>query len=80
MILVEVMLMYIYLLETEEGGWDSYDGHVVIAHSEDEARRICPIADEGGVWTERKLSTCKIIGSTIIYDEPTVILSSFNAG
>jgi hypothetical protein len=72
----------IYLIEeTEESdsSWDSYDSHVVIADSEEEARRMCPTADQRkDCFTNPKYSTIKVVGESD--EEKDVVLSSFNAG
>lgn len=40
--------MKVYLLETDYGGWDSYEGAVIIAESEEEAREIAKNELTGG--------------------------------
>lgn len=54
--------------------WDKFDGHVVRAASETEARVICPCMDEGKTfWTDPGLSTCELLTLT---GDPGIILSS----
>lgn len=79
--------MNIYKLENfTVTGYDTYDSCIVTANSEEEACQIHP-AFNGTYWGEsyntwRKPSDVqvKLIGVTDLYDKPTVILSSFNAG
>ncbi len=69
----------IYLLMAKQSvDYDSYSGHVVIANTEDEARKICPYANEGNIWVDKKGSTCVELGKT--NNKAGLILSSFHAG
>ena len=73
----------IYLLEpTDEGsksiGYDCYLGQIIIADTEDEARKLCKIADEGNIWLDPKLITCEKIGLSM--RDKGNVLASFNAG
>jgi hypothetical protein len=69
----------IYLIVTDEGGYDSYDGHVVIADSPKEARGMCVIGyQQKDSFTNVKLSKLKRIGSS--NQKKGIVLSSFNAG
>jgi len=73
----------IYLITGNEnssaGGWDTFESHVVIADNEEEARAMCPTADqEKDNFTNPELSTIEVIGESD--KEKEVVLSSFNAG
>jgi hypothetical protein len=72
----------IYLIETtkeSDGGYDSYDGHVVVAKTELDARVMCPTGDQhNDDFINPKYSTIKKVGVT--NEEVGVLLSSFNAG
>jgi len=74
----------IYLIKPTDDTFDKYigydcnDGHVVIADTEEEARKMCPISDEGDIWTRLDLTTCKKIGESNM--EKQVVLVSFRAG
>lgn len=82
--------MRIYLLKAKQAvDYDSYDGHVVIAVNEAQARSMVPTGDEAGFvppytpfWTSSKYSSCEVLGEdTADYERVgEVILSSFNAG
>lgn len=59
----------IYLLEpTEEGRkhitYDCNCGQVIIADNEEEARKLCNIKDEGGIWMNMQLTICTKIGES----------------
>ena len=74
--------MNIYLLEVKDqfdGGYDSYDAHVVQARTAKKARQLCKYADEGDIWIAPKCATIRLIGVNKQQKEK-VILSSFNAG
>lgn len=83
--------MNIYLIKAKEGvGYDAYDGHVVVAYTEHDARRNVPHGDEVGwvdgskcpdFWTDDAYSSCEKIGTAMPGEGTTgAILSSFNAG
>jgi hypothetical protein len=84
--------MNIYLIKAKQGtGYDSYDGHVVVAYTEHDARRNVPHGDEVGwangdkcpdFWTDDAHSSCEQIGTVLPDREHSTgaILSSFNAG
>lgn len=78
--------MNIYLIEPTEDGkrhvsYDCYDGYVVIASNEENARKLCYIGDEGDIWTKQEYSKCTKIGETTITMATTrVVLASFRAG
>ena len=72
----------IYLIQAtnkSDGGYDSFDSHVVIADTEEEARSMCPTGDQHtDDFTNPIYSDIKIIG---ISDEMKgIVISSFNAG
>jgi hypothetical protein len=85
--------MFIYLLTCNLGGYDSFNGHIVIAESEEEARSFCRCGDEckekyrsgynenhDCVWRDPNQSTCEKIGTAEYNQDKGVVLSSFNAG
>lgn len=75
--------MNVYIIAITENGtdltkahYDAYDCHMVVADSEEEARKMCPTADEcarGNVWVDEEYSTCRLV-------KEGDIVSSFNAG
>jgi hypothetical protein len=79
----------IYLLEgLLDTGYDSYNGFVVIADTEEEARAL---PGRGGdesdyeqdgltYWVNPKTSTCTLFGTALAGSEPGIILSDFHAG
>jgi len=74
--------MNIYLLQVKkefDGGYDSYDAHMVQAKTERKARKLCPYGDEGEIWTMPARTTIELIGVNKQQTEK-VVLSSFNAG
>lgn len=74
--------MNVYLLEVKkefDGGYDSYDSHVVQAKTERKARQLCQHGDEGDIWVMPARTIIKLIGVNEEQEEK-VILSSFNAG
>jgi len=69
----------IYLIKRiNASGCDTYSGHVVIADDKRSARKMCPYADEGDIWTKARLVTVEKIGTTNL--TPRVVLSEFNSG
>lgn len=76
--------MNIYFLQRnkyEQVGYDEYIGHVVLADTKNEARMMCPYADEGrGAWLDVDRSSCVKIGVAEKSQVKCVMLSSFNAG
>ena len=72
----------VYILKPKNkdfSDWDSYLGHIVIADSVGEARKMCPSCDEGrDFWLNKDYSICKIIGKSNL--KKGLQLSSFNAG
>jgi len=72
----------IYLLKPKDKNfrkWDCYLGHIVIADSIGEARKMC-ISDVEGrdFWLNRDYSTIKLIGKSNL--KKGLYLSSFNSG
>lgn len=77
--------MRIYHIIKESGQrfrYDVYVEHVVAAETEQEARELCPTADEGAdFWTNPDHSTARVVGVAVLsISEPEVLCSSFNAG
>jgi hypothetical protein len=73
--------MNIYLLErVGRVGYDEYDGFVIAATSETEARNLCDSADEGDIWDNQLDVTCTLVGTASEDTEKGIILGSFNAG
>lgn len=82
--------MNIYLLErTDNGGYDSFDAIVVIAHTDNDAKSIHPYGDafEEGTddyfesWVKRlNQIKCTKIGVADKDQKRGVVLASFNAG
>lgn len=73
--------MNIYVLEVIDHNYvdyDSYDGKVVVAENEVQARKISNkrTGDEGKVWEDAKIVSCRIID----VGETRVVLASFRAG
>ena len=83
--------MNLYLIsQTRNSGWDTYDSAVVVAKSEDEARKIHP---HGGMntdacdcgwdygWAPVSVVSAELIGvANDSYAEGDVVCASFNAG
>lgn len=71
--------MKLYLLKTKEWGYDCYDSMLIRAESEQRAREIANenCADEGAIWTDKKITSCEII---FVKGIEQLIISSFNAG
>ena len=73
--------MKIYTITHQENGYDFYLGHVVIANSETEVRKLAieNSADEGGrVWEKAEIiEQGKYTGDET---EPIILMSDFNAG
>ena len=62
--------MKIYLVErTDKIDWDEYDSFVVVAESDENARKL--VANENGNWSRV---------TEIIPDKERIVLGSFNAG
>ena len=73
--------MYVYFLGSlSRVGHDSFDGHVVIARTETDARALCPHGDEGDIWWDSGKSTCWKIGEAGESEKARIVLSSYNAG
>ena len=73
--------MNIYLLErTGRVGYDEYDGFVIAADTETEARSLCDSGDEGDIWGNQLDVSCTLIGEASENWERGIVLGSFNAG
>lgn len=73
--------MYIWLIERKNGEWgyDEASGFVVVAKTEEEARKLTQ-----GKWGDYKYNADEVEAKAIgraskLYSEPTVILRDFNA-
>lgn len=88
------MATNLYLLKTELGSYDAYDGFVIAAQTEKEARSIAQHnkADENckwdkntrsyidlDTWIKPELSTCELLAKDSTV-QTGLILGSFNAG
>ncbi len=76
------MKLWLVSRNDEDMIYDAYDGHVIAAESEEEARAFAAqgAADEGKeVWSDGEKVKCELIGETLGADKG-VVLSSFNAG
>lgn len=76
--------MNIYLVERSEHDYDEFDGFVVTASTAMEAlgylESVYNTRDRYSEWPNDGKKTAKMVGTTDVYTEPTVILSSYNAG
>ena len=77
--------------QNQNDGYDTYDSFVIVCNNEDEARNTNP---EGAVWdgktdvfyfnrsvwVEPSEVNVSLIGMTDLYNENTIICSSFNSG
>lgn len=62
--------------------WDSHDGHVIVAISEERVRMLAAgvAYDEGSlIWLDNTRSTVEVVGIPEVKDE-RIVLSSFRAG
>lgn len=66
--------MNIYVCKCDYRGYDTYDGFVVVAESEENAKEI---SIKKGL--DKKTLSIKLVGITHLYEEQ-VLLGSFNAG
>jgi hypothetical protein len=85
-------IYHLYLKEGFHGGYDSFDSHLVIAETEEEARSYCQCGDECRyytyekrdshpcVWRDSSKSECEHIGNAKKNQKVGVVISSFNAG
>ncbi len=75
--------MKLYLLSTVEiVGYDCFGSHMIVAKSEESARKLAAeIADDEDVdtWLNSQLSTCNRIKVNKL-DAEEILISSFNAG
>jgi hypothetical protein len=62
--------------------YGEFDAFVVVAPSEDEARKFAneKACDEGKIWTDNKLVTCEVVGRARSAIASGILLGSFNAG
>ena len=77
---LEKLEMAIYLLVRTDHPWyDEYDGRVICADNEKQARTIAnkSAGDEGQMWDDYSLVVCELIDPDGEHGE---ILASFNAG
>lgn len=77
--------MWLYLIESGAAhGYDCNRGFVVLAATEAEARSLACnwAADEGEIWADAELATCKQIGTADSWlgSKPLVLLRDFAAG
>jgi hypothetical protein len=85
-------IYHLYFKEgCDTGGYDSFDSHLVIAETEEEARSYCPCGDECRsssygkrdnhlcVWRDSSKTYCEHIGDAKS-QVSGVVISSFNAG
>lgn len=80
--------MNLYLLErTDAIDWDNYDSFVVASESEDNIRNLTPNGkplDPNDIWNSwaNSIEDVKVtlIGTTTVYKEGDIVISSFNAG
>ena len=71
--------MKIYLLRRKDNiGYDEYDSKVIVADSEQRARKLANefVGDEGTIWDNPKFVTCEEVDNTL----EGVLITSFNAG
>jgi hypothetical protein len=88
--------MNLYLLTSDASGYDTYNSCVVAATDEESAKRIHPsygivrVFDdycvcENGIriqsdsWSMYSVKA-KLIGTTYMYEDGSVVIASFNAG
>lgn len=68
----------LYLLERHGPiGYDEYDGQIVCAASPKEARELCVFGDEGDIWKNPALVSCKVLVPT---KKTGMIMASYNGG
>jgi hypothetical protein len=79
--------MNIYrITQDEHRGYDTYDSAIVVAESENEAKKITPDgnsfrANFSSVWaTKPENVTVELVGTTDLFPTGTVLCASFNAG
>lgn len=79
-------IYHIFLNNDDDWTYDGYSDHVVIAYSEEEARKLCPRGDEcypreNNVWLDSQQTACVEIGTAHNQENPSfVVCSSFHAG
>jgi hypothetical protein len=79
--------MNLYLIsQTANEGWDTYDGAVVAAESEEAARSTRPSSyplrpgEKDDTWTDPENVSVVLIGVAVEGTKSGVICASFNAG
>ena len=79
--------MKIYEISLKEHDYDEYDGWIVIAENEEEAKKLCEITkdkDESLNWGENQyednIDYIKEIGTALPKMEKGIVLGSYNAG
>jgi hypothetical protein len=77
---IKIKIMFIYSIEIDYCGYDTYSGHIIVAKNEDEVRLLAKssAADEGSlVWETAKITTeGNYTGEN---NSPFILLSSFHA-
>lgn len=74
------MNLYILTRNIDIVGYDEYDGKVVAAPTEEDARRIAnwDTGDEGRIWADCDAVICRKVD--LKNESQGVLLASFNAG
>jgi hypothetical protein len=76
--------MFIYKIVTDKKyvDYDTYDSAVVVAHSEDEARRIKDLDNYSLYWVQpiEELTVTLVGIADESITEPCILVASFNAG
>jgi hypothetical protein len=75
--------MYVYKISQDvNDDYDTYDSAVVVAESEDAARRMHPSQDDWCSWEWCDVTEVKVelIGAANENQKPGVICASYNAG
>lgn len=71
--------MNIYVLkQLGPAGWDEYEGFVIVATSESNAREIASqhAPSEGRIWSDASKTSCDEVNDV----QAGVVLAAFNAG
>jgi len=76
--------VHIYLLSQDARlpGYEQYDAFVIVASSEEEARRLANgrAADEGKIWDDLSIVSCVRLGCASETAPQGIVLGSYNAG
>lgn len=75
--------MYIYRVIVDYQGYDTNDGHVIVAHNKAEAVSMAANAarDKGStVWLIKESDTIRLGKADKVFKFPEILLTSFNAG